>query len=373
MPTIRVLHILHSMNRGGAECAIMNYYRFIDREIVQFDFLLTEQNKCQFEDEIHSLGGRVFRVPLLSIMNPFPYLNGVKRFFHSHPEYKIVHSHTSSKSVFPLLLAKRAGIPIRLCHSHNSKTEHGLSGRIRNLLKAPLRCVATHFCACGDQAAIWLYGQRLFLKGVVQIVPNVIETPVFDYNPETRRRVRAKLGISDSTVVIGCTARFSYQKNHAFLVSLFDEFHHSFTDSKLLLLGDGKFLNQIEDRVEELGIKDAVIFAGVVPNVADYEQAMDFFLLTSFHEGIPLSMIEAQISGLRCFASEGVPQETDKTGLVTFISLDKGPRYWADLIITAIGYERESRIDDIRRAGYDAATSAHMLQSYYQNLYSKIR
>ena len=127
---IRVLHILHSMNRGGAENALMNYYRHVDRNCIQFDFLLTDQSKCQFEDEILSLGGRVFRVPLLTIANPFPYIKGVKKFLGEHPEYKIVHSHTSSKSFFPLFLAKKQGVPVRISHSHSSMAEGGINGMI---------------------------------------------------------------------------------------------------------------------------------------------------------------------------------------------------------------------------------------------------
>ena len=365
MEPIRVLHILHSMNRGGAENAIMNYYRHIDRSKVQFDFLLTEIKKCHFEDEITDLGGRVFRVPLMTLRNPISYIREVTRFFKVHPEYRIVHSHTSSKSFFPLFLAKRAGIPVRISHSHNTKSERGVRGSIRNVLKAPLRRVATIFCACGEEAAIWLYGKRAFNKGNVRIVPNVIDADRFEYHPEIRLRIREELGIQDSSVVLGCTARFSSQKNHSFLISLFDEFHRMVPDSKLLLLGDGELRPGIENMVENLGLKDSVIFAGVVPNVAEYEQAMDFFLLTSINEGIPLSMIEAQISGLRCFASDGVPRETDKTGLVSFLSLDDGPGYWAEEINNNMCYRRESHLDAIRQAGYDAATSAYELERFY--------
>ena len=372
MEPIRVLHILHSMNRGGAEGAIMNYYRNINRSKVQFDFLLTAKDKCQFEDEIIGLGGRVFRVPLLTLSNPFPYLKGVSRFYQEHPEYKIVHSHTSSKSVFPLFIAKKAGIPIRVSHSHNTRTEHGFSGRIRNLLKHPLRKVATDFCACGNEAALWLYGSTLFQAGKVMIVPNVINAEAFDYVPSVRNKIRNGLSASDSTVIFGCTARFNSQKNHRFLIAVFDEFHRMLTDSKLLLVGDGRLRQDIRDQVNDLGLQDSVIFTGVVPNVADYEQAMDFFLLPSINEGIPLSLIEAQISGLCCFASEGVPRETDKTGLVHFLSLDKGPQFWAEEIVSNVGYRRESHLQDIRKAGYDAAVAAHDLERFYIEKYEKL-
>ncbi len=372
MEPIRVLHILHSMNRGGAENAIMNYYRHIDRNKVQFDFLLTEPKRCQFEDEILSLGGRVFRVPVLTMKNPFPYLTGVWRFYKSHSEYRIVHSHTSSKSFFPLLMAKFTGIPIRICHSHGSRSEASISGKIRDILKPFLKTAATHFIACGHDAAVWLYGDHFLEKGSVVLFPNVIEACHFDYDEKVRESLRRSLGIKDSTVVLGCTARFSAVKNHSFLLSLFKEFHSRVTDSVLLLVGDGELRDEILLLISSLGIKDSVIMLGVVSNVSDYEQAMDFFLLPSINEGIPLSLIEAQVSGLRCFVSEGVPRESDKTGLVSFLSLDEGPDYWAKQIADNIEYRRNSHLDDIIKAGYDAPTSAKKLEQFYLETFNNL-
>ena len=369
MVPIRVLHILHSMNRGGAENAIMNYYRHIDRDKVQFDFLLTEPSKCQFEDEILSLGGRVYRIPLLTISAPYHYLRGVSHFFKEHTEYRIVHSHTSSKSFFPLFIAKKAKIPVRICHSHNTRSESGLSGFFRDCLKLPLKAVATSFCACGEEAAIWLYGRKAFDHGKVRIVPNVIEAESFCYSIERRCEIRNALGLLESTVVIGCTARFSIQKNHRFLLSLFNEFNKRISDSVLLLLGDGELRSELKNQVVKLGLENRVLFVGTVSNVPDYEQAMDFFLLPSFNEGIPLSLIEAQVSGLHCFVSEGVPRESDKSGLITFISLDKGAAYWAEQIAATLNYIRRSHIDDIIKAGYDAPTSAKELEQYYIETY----
>ena len=365
MEPIRVLQILHSMNRGGAENAIMNYYRHIDRSQVQFDFLLTEPHKCHFEDEIISLGGKVFRVPLLTMRHPLIYLRSVSLFFKSHPEYRIVHSHTSSKSFFPLYVAKRCGIPVRISHSHNTKSESGILGFIRNILKVLLKSVATHFCACGEEAAIWLYGNKAYNRGRVLIVPNVIETDAFVFSKTIRDKYRSNFGLSDSTVVIGSTARFSYQKNHSFLIELFYQFHNMLPDSVLLLVGDGELRGEIETRARDRGVLDSIIFAGVVPNVADYEFAMDFFVMPSFYEGLPLSLIEAQVSGLKCFVSDVIPIEADKTGLVEFLSLETGPAFWAESIMKTIGYERISHQSDIIAAGYDAISSSHTLQEFY--------
>lgn len=369
MTEIRVLHILHSMNRGGAENAIMNYYRHIDRSKVQFDFLLTEPNKCQFEDEIISLGGRVYRVPLLRMSNPFPYLKAVSAFFDEHPEYKIVHSHTSSKSVFPLWIAKRKGIPVRIAHSHGSHSEASLNGRIRDLLKYPLKNVATNYLACGVEAAKWLYGEDLYKEGKVKILPNVIECSRFTYNKDIRNDYRIKLGLSGNSLLLGCTARFCYPKNQVFAVDVFKAVHDIVKDSKLILVGDGEQRGEIESRILNYGLKGSVIFTGVVPNVSDYEQAMDIYLMPSFYEGLPLSLIEAQICGLRCFVSLGIPQEVDKTGLVTFLPLENGAHKWAEIIIANKHYVRRSYVEELKVAGYDAATTAKVLEQFYMNFF----
>ena len=365
MAEIRVLHILHSMNRGGAENAIMNYYRHIDRSKMQFDFLLTEPNKCQFEDEIISLGGRVYRIPLLKMSNPIPYLKAVSVFLDKHPEYKIVHSHTSSKSFFPLWIAKRKGIPVRIAHSHNTKSETGFRGWIRDTLKIALKKVATHYFSCGEEAAIWLYGRRFYEEGKVRVLPNVIECQKFGYNGGVREQMRSQLLIHKETLVIGCVARFSPQKNLLFAIDVFHKIHEKEKDSMLLLIGDGEQRPLIESRILEYGLVDSVFLTGVVPNVPDYEQAMDIYLMPSFFEGLPLSLIEAQISGLKCFVSTGIPREVDKTGLVTFLSLNDGADKWAETIITNKRYVRRDYVEELKAVGYDAETSAKDLQNFY--------
>lgn len=374
MKPIRVLHILHTMNRGGTENAIMNYYRHIDRNQIQFDFLLTDPNKCAFEDEIISLGGLVYRVPTLTINNPIPYLKGVNQFFTKHPEYHIVHSHTSSKSAIPLYIAKKHNIPVRICHSHSSKSEKGIKGTIRNLLKRCLKKVATNYFACGKQAAEWLYGKKLLEQEKVTIICNVIEGNKFSLNIRTREKFRQLLELDDSTLLIGHTARFHPAKNHLFLIDVFKEFKTLCANSKLLLIGDGELRDQIEQKIQTLGIADDVIFAGIVPNVYDYEQAMDIFILPSLYEGLPLSIIEAQISGLKCFTTKGtVSEESSVTDLVSYLPLECGAKYWAEEIYKAKDYERYDRLDEIKKAGYDANTTAQTLQEIYLKLYNEIK
>lgn len=372
MGTIRILHILHSMNRGGAENALMNYYRHVDRNKIQFDFLLTDPNHTLFEDEIHSLGGSVFKVPPLTKTNPFPYFKGLRLFFKNHPEYKIVHSHTSSKSVFPLAFARFYGVPVRCSHSHSSSIERGINGLIRKALMPFLKIVATDYLSCGDQAAKWLYGNRAFQSGRVYVFKNVIEADKFRFNTETRNRYRDRYGFSDDTLVLGHTARFCAVKNHFFDIDILHVLRKKGLKAKLLLIGGGELEYAIKERAKEKGVEDDVVFVGVVSNVYDYEQAMDVFLLPSFYEGLPLSIIEAQVSGLPCITTEGkVSNESSVTDLVTYLSLDLGAEIWGEKIMEIWKRPRNDRYTEIVRAGFCAEVSAGLLQDFYIRRYNE--
>lgn len=372
MEPIRILHVLHSMNRGGAENAIMNYYRHIDRDMVQFDFLLTDQNKCQFEDEIYSMGGRVFRVPPMTMSNPFPYLKGVNKFLSSHPEYKIVHSHTSSKSVFPLWIAKRNGVPVRISHSHSSMAEYGMRGQIRLALRPLLKIVATEWLTCGIQAGEYLYGEKAMNDEKVLLFRNVIESEKYRLDLSRRSSLRQELGFDESCFVIGHTARYDTVKNHKFDVRILKELKKIYPNSKIIEVGQG-VKEGLSDYAREMGVYDDIIFTGIVDNVWDYEQAMDAFILPSFNEGLPLSIIEAQVSGLPCFTSEGrVSKECSVTELVTYLPLEKGAKVWAEAIFSSRNTARVDRYNEIADAGYDARTSAKVLQDFYLSKYASL-
>lgn len=365
MNPIRILHILHSMNRGGTENALMNYYRHIDRTKIQFDFLLTAPSKSHFEDEIEKMGGYVYRVPLLKMSNPFPYLKGVLQFLKRHPEYKIVHSHTCSKSFFPLFMAKIAGVNIRISHSHSSMTEGGYKGIIRKLLMPFLKLVATDWFTCGEQAGKFLYGKNAVKTGKVKLFKNVIDAKLFNFSIENRESMRNSLGIEKDVFIVGHTARFDAVKNHKFDVDILVELKKLYPKCKLLEVGLG-VKEGLYDYATKKEVINDIIFVGVVNNVYDYEQAMDAFILPSFNEGLPLSIVEAQVSGLPCFTTKDrVSNECSITDLVTFIPLESGPKVWAESIIASIKVTRNNRLKDIVSAGYDAETSAKNLENYY--------
>lgn len=370
---IRILHILHSMNRGGTEAMLMNYFRNIDRSQVQFDFLLTESRKCQYEDEIKEFGGRVYRVPRLSFMNPLPYIIGVNRFLREHKEYCIVHSHTSSKSAVPLWVAKRCGVPVRVCHVHSSNSGQGVEGCLRGILGVWLKRVATDFFACGDGAAICWYGGDTVRGKDVEIIHNSIDIDILRYNIGKRTDIRNKLSFDDGDFVLGMVSRFHPVKNHVFCLDLMRLLIEGGIKVKLLLVGDGELRPEIEKTIEELGIGQNVVMVGVVPDVHTYLQAMDVVLMPSLNEGLPVSLVEAQANGLPCIVSTGVPKEADVTGNVTFLPLNI--EKWNDVLSLMIenGIERDyDAARKVRNAGYDITIECKKLEEWYLDKYRRI-
>lgn len=369
---IRILHILHSMNRGGAEAMLMNYYRNMDRTKVQFDFLLTEQNHCQYEDEILSMGGKVFRVPLLTAMNPLAYIRGVKSFLSKHQEYRIVHSHTSSKSAVPLWVAKQCGIPVRICHAHSSDSGHGIEGFVRKVLGIWLKQVATDYMACGEGAGRCWYGDDYVNHGRVLVISNAIDNNTFAYNQVVRNEKRGKYQIADDTMLLGMVARFHPVKNHNFALEVLKTLKESGANVKLMLVGDGELHDEIVGKIKSLDLEQNVILVGIVSDVHKYLQAMDVVLMPSFNEGLPVSMIEAQASGVQCVVSTSVPKEVDVTGNVTFLPLDV--TQWTERITSIpAGWRDKNATNKVRTAGYDILSVVENLQKWYIQKWNSIK
>lgn len=374
MKPVRVLHILHSMNRGGAETMIMNYYRNINREKLQFDFLLTVEGKSDYEDEILALGGQVFHITPLTGKTIGKYCNDIKTFFKGHPEYKIIHSHNSSKSTFALGIGKKCGIPVRVSHSHNMFLTGGVFSPkevLRKILRAPLKRVSTHNFACSKDAAIWLYGEEYWESGKVKVLPNAIKTENFRFQKEVRNQYRKQFQLEDAFVV-GHVGRFDEQKNHNFLLDIFAEITKKQDNARLLLVSDGILKDTIEKKAKQLGIFEKIIFTGVREDVPALMQMMDVFVFPSHFEGLGIVLVEAQTTGLPCFTSKDVvPEEVKMTDLVKFISLEETAENWAGQVLKCVEITdiRTGREQDIVNAGYEIQIAAKKLEEFYLKEY----
>uniref|UniRef100_UPI004048D9F7 glycosyltransferase family 1 protein n=1 Tax=Mariniflexile sp. TaxID=1979402 RepID=UPI004048D9F7 len=375
---IRVLQVLTIMNRGGAETMIMNYYRNIDRNKVQFDFLLHRPQEGVFEKEIIALGGRIYKIPSISPKNYFSYTKKLDSFFKQHPEYKIIHSHLNALSSIVLKIAKNNGVSIRIAHSHTSlchlnlnpfsKSRHSLNFIfkyfVQNLVKSSVPKNATIYFACGEKAGVWLFGEKMMDK--IKIINNAIPSPIFSYQSEKATATRKELNINNEHLVIGHVGNFVPEKNHLFLILVFHEIKKIVEHSKLILVGGGN-VSMVEAKAKELNLEKDVLFLGVRSDVPSILMAMDVFVFPSTNEGLPVTLIEAQASGLRITASNEISKELNITGLVDFISLNESPGHWAKNIIASANYDRKNTVKKIIDANYDIVNNAQMLQNFYLN------
>lgn len=354
---IRVLQCVNNMHRAGIETMLMNYYRHIDRTQVQFDFLMHRSERSDYDDEIEQLGGRIFRAPRLYPQNYPAYFRYMKHFFAEHPEYQIVHSHIDSMSYLPLLAAKKAGVPIRIAHSHNTSIDRDMKFLLKQYFRICLPKVANRYCACGTQAGEFLFGKR-----ECTIIPNAIQADKFTFSAETRLRKRSELNV-DHKFVVGHIGRFAYAKNHEFLVDIFAEIIKKRPDSALLMVGAGEKEEKIQQYVNRTGISDSVRFLGKRSDVSELYQAMDVFVLPSLFEGVPVVGIEAQFAGLPCFFSDKVPGEVAFTQDCEFIELQKSAKQWANRILQKVSVdERDAKVE---KAMYDIRYENQSLMDYY--------
>lgn len=359
---LRVLQVLTSLDRGGMETMTMNFYRHIDRNRVQFDFLLHRSKEGDYEEEARSLGARVFRVPRQNPLN-LGYWRALNNFF-SENHYKVVHIQLDCMSAMPLAVAKRHGVPVRIAHSHNSRQDRDIKYPMKMICKRFIRREATDLLACGIQAGQWMFGTNDFT-----VVRNAIDVDDYAFDEVRRERARSNLSVPEGSLVIGHVGRFMPQKNHTFLLDVFAEVLRLRPDAVLLLAGDGELRAKREQQAADLGISDSVKFLGVRSDVPDLMQAMDVFLMPSLYEGLPLVLVEAQAAGLPCVISDSIPMDCDLSeSSITRLSLGASVIQWAATVIEVYGKnKRNGGAEIVRRAGFDVRESATRLMSFYLN------
>ena len=301
---IRILNIVPNMRAAGIETFIMNVYRNIDRNKVQFDFLVHNQKEEFYDKEINNLGGRIYRLTYKDDKNIFKYIKDLNNFFKEHKEYKIVHGHMQSMMPLYLCIAKKNKVPVRIAHSHNGSYEKTIKGYILHVFSRFSKYFSTCNWACSKVAGKYLFGKKKF-----EIVYNGIDTNKFQFNPKIRKNKRNELNIKESEFVIGHIGRFELQKNHKFIIKLLNELYKDNKNIKLLLIGIGKYKNDMEKKVKELNLEKNIVFLGTRNDVDELYQAMDCFILPSLYEGLPLVGVEAQINNLYCLFSNTITKE----------------------------------------------------------------
>ena len=362
---IRILHVVTYMGRGGLETMLMNYYRNIDKSKVQFDFLVHRDFEADYDAEILAMGGRIYRLPRL---NPFSknYLSKLDAFFAEHKEYEIVHSHLDCMAGIPLKYAKKHGIPTRIAHAHSSNQTKDKKYILKLFFKKNIKKYANRLYGCSNAAGKWMFETDNF-----DVLNNAIDTPQYVFDKNKRKVVRNELNVLQDSVVVGHVGRFSAPKNHSFIIDVFNEFQKKEEKAVLLLVGDGELKSEIEKKASELNISDKIIFTGVRTDVNDLLQAMDVFLFPSIYEGLPVSIVEAQASGLPCIISDKVPIQCKITEDVYQLSLNDSIDRWVSQTEICAKLPRENKYNDICQAGFDIKESAEALEKTYLNLVQK--
>ncbi len=365
---IRVAQIVGKWLGGGVEAVVMNYYRHIDRSKIQFDFICDEDSTNIPYEEIESLGGKVILIP--PYQKVFKYHKALKKAL-KEENYKIVHSHINTLSVFSLFAAKCAGVPVRIAHSHSTTNK---KEKKKNLLKQMLRpfskVFATDYMCCSELAGRWLFGNKEYDKGNVYLLNNAIDLDKFKYDEKIRNEKRKEFNIDDDTLVIGHVGRFVEQKNHRFLINIFNEVHKEKENSILMLVGQGPLMEEIKEKVKALGLEKNVMFLGQRNDVKDLYQAFDVFCLPSLYEGLPVVGVEAQATGLLCLFSDEMTKETKILRSTQFLSLNQKASEWAKIIFDEYGldFKKDILYIEMSKKGFNINVEANKIEKIYIKL-----
>ena len=325
---IRIAQIIGKWLGGGVESVVMNYYRNIDRNKIQFDFICDEDSTDIPYEEIEALGGRIILIP--PYQKVFKYHKELKRVL-KEGNYKIVHSHINTLSVFSLCAAKSAKVPVRIAHNHaTSNKKEWKRNLIKYILKHFSKVFATDYFSCSILAGKWLFGKNIIHNSKFYLMYNAIDIDKFKFNNEIRKKLRKKYRIQENIFVIGQIGRFVPTKNQMFTIELFKKYHDIDNDSKLIFVGQGPDLAKIIEKCKSLDIIDNVLFLGQKNNINEIYQMLDVLILPSLYEGLGMVLIEAQCSNLNCICSKFVSSEAKLIPQVNYLGLDESLSKWCE-------------------------------------------
>ena len=376
---VRVLHVFGMLGLGGAETRTMELYRNIDRNRVQFDFLVHTEEPSYYDEAACELGADIYRLPRFRGSNYPAYRRAARQLFSDYAgRWRVVQGHMTSTASIYLPFAKQNGAALTIAHARSAGVEPGIKGIATKLFEYPLRsmnAVDARF-AVSREAGEAVFGKEAVRTGRVKVVANAIDTARFAFDPDVRAKTRAALGILQNALVAGHAGRFHYAKNHEYLLKVFASAKKAATPEekkrlKLLLVGDGERKAEMQALAERYGIAKDVVFAGSRSDVDACYQAMDVLVYPSRYEGMPGVVIEAQATGLRCLISDAITREADITELVGRMSVTLPHENWAREVLAALRAS-ESRAEQSKRArkaltaaGFDVREQAREMTDYY--------
>jgi glycosyltransferase EpsF len=357
---IKVAQVIGNSTCGGVPSFIMNYFRNIDRN--KIDFYFYTYGPSELDAEILHLNGKIVHMP--DVRNIFKSIPFLKKSF-SEQNFDIVHSHMTTLSISPLLAAKLAGINIRICHAHSTTNRNESTYIIKNLLKPFSNPLASHLSGCSHLSMNWLFGKKKGASSV--LIPNSIDLSLFHKNEKRSNELKKTLEI-ENKFIIGNIGRFETQKNHLFLVDCFLKTLEAIPSAVLILVGKGKKEKLIREKILSYNIADKVIFLPETSDIVKYYEIFDIFWLPSLYEGLPLVGVEAQAMNLPCLFSDKISREADLTGTTIFLPINN-PLSWAET--TLMIYREKPTYQNfatLEAKGYDIKDSAPKLLEYYNSL-----
>lgn len=314
---IKVLHIVPNMNAGGLETFIMNIYRNIDKNKIQFEFLEHYREESFYDNEIKSLGGKIYHFSLRNDDNIFKYIKDLISFFNNHRDFQAIHCHMESIGALVFIIARFYGIKIRIGHAHTNSVSNNFKGYIKRFTSLFFKYTTTINLACSESAGNYLFKSRKFL-----VVPNGIDFKKFEFSQENRNNLRLKYNLKND-FVIGHVGRMDDAKNQLFLVDVFNKYLKYNDKAKLILVGDGEYKSKIQTRIKKYGIENNVLLLGVKSNINELLSAFDLFAFPSKFEGLGIALIEAQINGLKTLTSIDIPSNTKISNYIKYLPLNE--------------------------------------------------
>lgn len=353
---------------GGIESLILNIYRNINKNKIEFTFLTYGKSTYKlFEDEIIEMGGKIDEIivkkgilqNIIFSRKLYEYLKKEK------PD--ILHTNISSLTIqiMVLLVAWLANIKIRIVHCHNFKKDSIIIKSIKQMLKPIISLLGTDYFACSEEAAKWMFSKKIIKEKRYKIIKNGIELEKFKYNAEKREEYRSKFNITQNKVV-GHIGRFQNQKNHKFIIEVFKALVEKDSSFFLVLIGEGELEKEIREKVKKLKLDDKVKFLGARKDINHIMQAVDIILFPSLFEGFGIVALESQAAGLPTIVSDRLPKEIEVTNLLKKIPLENSIEEWCEEIFINIG-KREGNVEEkIKKLGYSIKETTQELEAYYK-------
>ena len=365
---VRILHVLGTLNMGGAESRVMDLYRNIDRSKVQFDFAIHDRSgagqvreKDYYEEEARQMGASVFVMPRFTGKNLLSYRRAWENMFAEHSGWAAVEGHMTSTAAIYLPAAKRAGIPVTIAHARSAGVDPGLRGLATRLLRVRLADQCDYMFSCSTPASVSVFGKKAVREGRVMYVPNALDTRAFLFDEEKRRAIRQELGIPDDAFVIGHVGRFDAMKNQIMFAELAEHLHSACPEKtfRFLMVGAGPLMDTVKEAFAQKGLGEWAVFAGRCDRARTIGmyQAFDLFCFPSLYEGLPGTVIEAQAAGLRCLISDTITDEVLVTGLAEALSLGQ-VSVWADKVMSICAKSMPERAQNMPAGSKDVSAGA---------------